>query len=485
LPSGGFRIALGVAALVVICLVGVALANEGQWRVAAVVVALAVGLPPVARVILRERTLGHSLAVEVPIVLLLLASLTWRVRSTENLAVNPLDTSGILRTVCVGIAGLLGAVALISKPSPRGSRLPWAIRMYCVYVLVVFLGALPSVHPSLTAYRSIELATSVLVLLGAAAWAGADATRRLEVTLYWFVVALVGSVWLGVALYPDRAIEHYLDRLVPVPFSLVGAYPLISSNGVGTLGVLLAGWSIGRIHWYERYEGNRPTPALMYLLALAGIVTLGASQYRTGYVAAIIAGATLLIVRRKWLLVGGSCGLAAIVLIWKPTIVGEFLPFVLRGSSVEELKGLSGRVEWWQAALTIWQESPLIGRGLLTATRFEVFARMGLSETSSVHSTWVEALVGSGLLGVVPLGLSFLIVAQHGLNAVRIERARYLPTVLLAVLGVRSVTGSTFESFGYQQLIFLWAAWAVRQTHTHTEHRRDPRSQGSSWHEAM
>jgi hypothetical protein len=37
-----------------------------------------------------------------------------------------------------------------------------------------------------------------------------------------------------------------------------------------------------------------------------------------------------------------------------------------------------------------------------------------------------------------------------------------VPVLLLGILGIRSATGNTFESFQYEALVFLWLAWAMR-----------------------
>jgi O-antigen ligase len=108
----------------------------------------------------------------------------------------------------------------------------------------------------------------------------------------------------------------------------------------------------------------------------------------------------------------------------------------------------------------VWEQSPLIGGGLLTATRFEVLARMGETYTSGIHGTWVEALVGTGLIGLALLSLSFLVTCKRAvITAVR--RGDLVPVLLLTVLGVRTLTGNTFESFDYGAIIFLWLALSL------------------------
>jgi O-antigen ligase len=108
----------------------------------------------------------------------------------------------------------------------------------------------------------------------------------------------------------------------------------------------------------------------------------------------------------------------------------------------------------------VWQRSPLIGGGLLTATRFEVLAPLGDTYTAGIHSTWVEALVGTGLIGLALLSLSFLVTCKRAL-VTAVRSGDLVPVLLLAVLGVRTITGNTFEAFNYAAILYFWLALSL------------------------
>src|SRR5919204_323066 len=124
----------------------------------------------------------------------------------------------------IGLAALLGVAALLNPrdTSIAEERLTTRqVRFYIAYVVVVFTGAPLSVNLPLTAYRGIELATGVVVLLGAWNVLGTvEATRRVGNVLYWFVVSLIGTVWLAVVVAPDHAFAHFADLSVPIPYAL-------------------------------------------------------------------------------------------------------------------------------------------------------------------------------------------------------------------------------------------------------------------------
>ena len=148
---------------------GSAVASEGPRRTFALsLAALAVGVPTV-KAILGRRVRPGFIAVEVPVLLLLLSTLVFRGRSADQLAYDPLDPAAQFRVLCVAVALILGAAALISRPhaTPSNGRLTsLPIRLYFLYVFVVFLGAPISINLPLTAYRGVELLTGLIVIVG-------------------------------------------------------------------------------------------------------------------------------------------------------------------------------------------------------------------------------------------------------------------------------------------------------------------------------
>jgi O-antigen ligase len=67
------------------------------------------------------------------------------------------------------------------------------------------------------------------------------------------------------------------------------------------------------------------------------------------------------------------------------------------------LESLSGRTNWWSFAWQRFLERPFMGYGAFAGGRFAALAEMGDQSTSSVHNTYLEAILGIGILGPVPL----------------------------------------------------------------------------------
>jgi O-antigen ligase len=456
------RSALWVGALLLAVAVGASIAMGGMRAaagIAFVVVVAFVSLVPMQWV--RRLPEWGWLSVEIPVFLMVLGTLVLRVRETSALADNPLDSAGMFRVGCVGAAGLLGGIAVLSSTHPnvrpRAYLTSLPFRLYVIYVIVVFIGVTLSDQPFITAFRAIELMAVVVVLAGACQKAGVDAVKRIQGVLYWFTVGMIASAWVGVLVAPSYAVHRvsvrFNDISTPLPWQIAGVFPTISANLLGALGVLLAFWSIGRL----LSDDDPIRPFIAKALAALGIITLIAAQYRTGYVAALGATAVLLFMRKR---IGIAAFLGTVAIV---ALLAGLLPtdrvqdFVLRGQDAENTSAitLSGRLVWWRAALDVWRESPILGSGLLTATRFEVFTSLGRETGSSIHGTWVEALVGTGIVGTLML-FSFAVACWN--RALRLSLSdmnKVLPALILTVLTVRSLTGSSFEIFSLLGMVAL------------------------------
>ena len=438
---------------------GIAVAQGGTR--ALVVAGFAVGLAcvPIARGVLFRGVRHSFLTVEVPLLLLLLGTLVFRVRSAQDIAVDPLDPAAQVRVALMVMGLALGGIALISpaRPSSEVRSMTLPMRIYAIYVVVVFVGAPLSVNVPLTIYRGIELTSMLVVIAGARKSVGIDATRRIGDLLYWFGVALIGTVWAGVVLFPQEAVKtFFLNREVRWNFQISGVFPEISANGVGILAVVIAVWS------FTRVASGRSRPFVGYSISIVAVGTLIAAQYRTGYVALVAAVGVWLWIHRRWgwLTVAAAAG-TMFVLFASSTILAV-APYVLRGTA-EQAAGLSSRLYWWSAAIPVWESSPLLGRGLLTGTRYEVLEPLGLTTTSSIHSTWIEALVGTGVVGVLLLVACLGLLVVWAFREARRPAGQTTALMLLVVLTVRSFTGSTFETFSMLAMVFLWIASSAEE----------------------
>ena len=79
---------------------------------------------------------------------------------------------------------------------------------------------------------------------------------------------------------------------------------------------------------------------------------------------------------------------------------------------------------------------------------------IGYPDTATIHGTWIEALVGTGVVGTALLAASLLVLLQRALS-VAVRDGRVIPAVLVVAMLVRSTTGSSVESLGLGALLVL------------------------------
>jgi O-antigen ligase len=438
--------------------VGVSVSRGGRGAILAGLIAT---VALAAAVVLRVRIPSRPglLAVEVPTVLLGLSSLVFRMRDTTSLSTNPLDAAGLFRLACIGAAALLCVMALLQSDikgglaSLRKARPLW---LYAAYIVVICLGITKSVYPLLTAFHAVNIVVSILVVLTAYLTMGDEGLQRLEKTIFWFIVAHVASAWLGAILFPGEA----LRAASPFPFRIEGVMPALASDRLGEYGSVLFFWAYASRNGLLR-DRVVSSYRIAFGLECFGIVSLLAAQYRTGYIAFGVGLLVLLALHGRVVLASAIAFSGFVVVRYGQTLFAPLFAFVLRGQGINVATSLSGRTNLWAAAIPIWKQSPLIGGGIETASRFLVLDSLGRGYTGSVHGTWIEALVGTGLIGLSLLAATVGLCLYRGyLQAVR--GGRLAPILVLSVLAVRSVTGSSFETFGMESMLFMAMLMAVR-----------------------
>jgi O-antigen ligase len=414
------------------------------------------------------QTRPFYMTVEVPVFFLLIATLTLRYtlaggpRTGEELTSDPFDIFSLFKLGCTGIALALGLIALLSPARGAEDRITSrSIRIYYAYGFIVVLGLTTSVHPLLTSYRAIEVVAGLTVLAGAYKTMGRQALARIERMLYWYAVLLISSIWVGVVVVPSAAVERINS---PIPLRVQGVFPHVSSDTMGHLSVVLIMWSLARI--LARRVELGPRMWLTKAIVVFGFISLIAAQYRTGYASLLAALGVLLFIRgRKAIATLALAGVLVISVAGSGVIAGA-QPYLLRGQDVERASRLQGRLTYWSYAIPVWQQSPIIGGGLETATRLVALPSLAGSKKppQNVHSTWVEALVGTGVVGVSLLAAALLLTYRRAL-AMALRGGRLVPVLLLTVLMVRSFTGGSIEQGGDTSLLFLTLAWGLRDAY--------------------
>lgn len=257
------------------------------------------------------------------------------------------------------------------------------------YALACTVSTLWSVYPAWTLFKSLEYTLDIAVL--AAALANIRSVDEYEdlFNWTWTIFGLeLAWVWLQVPLWPSHS---FLDG------RLKGYLPATGSNAVGASGAFFAIIALCRLLPLNRRRDNTPFYVVLFGFGMASLLLSQTRNTVAGFAVAVVV--LLIVSRRTWLL-GLMSALGA--LAWFVTPLGGLvLAFLQRNQTAEEMESMTGRAALWAFAWEEFLKHPITGMGAYAGGKFYVMTKLG-SDTTTLHSDWVELLVGIGLLGVIP-----------------------------------------------------------------------------------
>ncbi|WP_454061656.1 O-antigen ligase family protein [Candidatus Nitrospira salsa] len=379
----------------------------------------------------------------------LLSGLGFRIRDATSSSENPLDAWALYRIFLVAIIGIIVIYQLTFKHVDWPSTLSRGpLGLLGLYSLFSLASTIWSVYPGWTLYKSIEYFIDLALL---ACIVNQFRTYQQMKSLFdWTWLLLIGllcTTWVGVLIWPTEALS--LD-VGSSGMQIKGVFPMISSNNVGELSAIVASVFLTRYLYYSQNFSQRKT---IYLLIFGfGLLTLIASQTRSAFGGFFVAIFLLLLVQKRFGIIFLSPLILAIVLTLTPA-TSILTDFFQRGQSTEQVSSLTGRTIWWAGAWDAFLEQPFSGFGAYAAGRFLVLANQGFEKTASLHSTWMELLVGLGIPGILLVLGSVLwlwkILFFQALSWNNQSAFTLLTTEAIVVFGVTSVR-SIFES------AFIW-----------------------------
>jgi O-antigen ligase len=402
------------------------------------------------------------------LIMLLLAS---HARVARSGAADSLSSPLVIETALRGVF-VLAALALI-VPLARSTitlsatvrRRHWAILALVIYTGAAASSTLYAVGFLQTAGKVAELATLIIV-----AWHLAsrqDASSALMRTLYLVVILEAGTLLVSVLGYflAPALFARTLSRPGFV-FATTLEGPLGSANDTAATGGLLVAVAVAV--WMSRAPDRRRWiwPALI----VTGLAAVILASGRQGVAIMIGAVAVVLWVRnrRGFVLVG----LPTIALIWLFG-GGAILEALLRDQPPAAVETLSGRTVFWDAAISAFQRQPLSGYGF-GGSKFSVLAGIGADQYTHLHNGYLEALVGVGLIGFVPLMVAVFLTVRWCVANLR--RGHHVPLVVMVpALLAQNAIGQGFGGWLNTNLVLfaLLAALADVQGRSATTPPRD------------
>jgi hypothetical protein len=377
------------------------------------------------------------------------SGLVFRQRAATTVYTAPVDTAAIYRIFLVFFCAGWLLLALFTR------TVHWVDSLFrgmvCCLTLFALYAALTSVwsvYPTWTFYKaceySVDLAALAAILLVVKSIN--DFKSLFDWTWTFFGLALL-SAYVSAIIDPKDALEHGYS-LGSLGVRLKGVYPMQGANRIGDLSAIMC--VIALVRWLPM-EGKCRKNSFYIFLGLFGGVTLILSQTRTAMLGCAV-GAFLVLwvgnrINLRSLLTWGAASAIILTFVLATTPIGDVvMTFLRRGQTDQQISSLSGRLLWWETAYDLYSRTPLgIGMGAFAAEKVPVLNAIGLAG-ETLHSDYMETLLGMGWYGLTPLILSlagtwwFLLKNVHHPLRSPMERQVCLEAIgVLGVLTVRTV----------------------------------------------
>jgi O-antigen ligase len=385
-----------------------ALAMNGSWGITGVGLLVLVPIAAVAFLVACKQGVRNALGIlssfswwHVLWLLVFLSGLVFRVRDVREISEQPVDGWALFRIGLQLVTALVLAFRLVyRKPSWMKFMAHGLVGAMATYGLVCTVSTVWSVFPAWTIYKSLEFLVDLALL--AAILATVRSLNGLKDLFNW-TWALYGllllSTCVGAVLWPEEALEATRGKIGLLGFQLAGVMPVVPANTVGDCSAIIGIVALSRL----LNRGIAASDRAWYSLLLAGtLVTQVLSQTRSA-LAGFLLAVVLVLYYSKRLAKGAILSLFVIPLLAVPSIGALVWAFLQRGQSEQQLTSLSSRMDWWAVAWGRFLEQPLTGLGAYAAGRFAVLAKLGATKTSTMHSDYLEIIVGTGVWGLIPV----------------------------------------------------------------------------------
>lgn len=380
------------------------------------------------------------------------ALLAGAVAGLSDLALRADEAAGLDLVSAAKLALWLGGLVLLARagrPALAGLRAPgagplWGLGLFFAWGLV---GSAWSLTPAYTAAAALGgLGIVALALL---------MVQRLSVAqaLLTWTLALA----LPVAASLLRHLVDPASALAPMDggaqWRLAGWFG--SPNNLGRSAALLL--LVAALA--ARHLAPARALGLLAVAAALGLPALVQSESR-GAVLALAAAAAwwALAPRPGWALVVAALAASAVLsLMAMPWLADDLALVFSRSGRLEEMVSLTGRTEIWAASQALIGQEPWLGHGFASSRELLPAAWQGDHgwTTTSAHNLWLQAALGSGLIGLVLLLAGQLAWLRHALRRPFPEADAVVVFVLVLGLLEASATGPSINSMSFA------LAWAL------------------------
>lgn len=314
-----------------------------------------------------------------------------------NVAANPIVLETAIRGFADTLALLIAIPMVVRGVKLQRFHLGFGGSALVLYFLVAGISTLYSADPIVTAAKTYELGVGLSVVMAAAV--GTRLKPKAALLRFVRITVLLESALVVVAVIGFFVLPGVFSQVQTRPGFILPqtmVSPYAHSNGLSSAGALAAVYGLALL------LEARTTPVRLAWGTLSSLGTLAVVLASGRQGVAIWLGSILALLwfrrRRLLILLLGPVSAAVVLMYWD--VITRAL---IRNQSLASLSTWSGRISFWESALDAWAVHPWLGYGFGVGGRFVVLKSLGVDRISSLHSGYMETLVGVGLLGSLPL----------------------------------------------------------------------------------
>lgn len=364
-----------------------------------------------------------------------------------------LGTAGATRLIRLGVLLLLLFITLngVLRNSRCLRHAGSAAIAMLLYAALAMFSATYSVSPLVSALKGFEVFVLVMtgIFLAGQLRTLPDIQWLLDV-LALVMLFFVVSAFMGMVFLPGRA---FAKMMLSSSIVVQGVVPVVNANSLTQFSALLALLTLVQL-LVRGWRRSGPSVWVVFGIAVSMMLL---SHSRTSIFAAAAALMALMYFsgRKAAAVVVAVAGSLA----WVFTEV--VASYIFRGQSEQVFSSLSGRTYFWEGVWDEFVQSPIIGHGFYAAQRV-------LLRTSTVDNTYLEVLLGLGIVGIIAFTVPILLTAFGLLR--NIPRRRQLPAAMaiwlqlvaiFVLLFVRSLTGPSFQVMHPNLVMFMILAISI------------------------
>jgi len=330
---------------------------------------------------------------------------TFRKRTSAEISSNPVDSAASLRILMVFFVGAYLLLALFMH------RIKWLKSIVTGipgvllwFTLTCMLSTVWSVYWQWTLYKACEYSVdlAMLAVVIYVVKSGEELKSWFEWT--WLLYGLLLCIlWFWVVVDPADALSNKLEYgesgIGLIGVQLQGVFPDVSSNDIGQYGAVIAIVGLVRLLPMTRQRKNSIWYSLVFTF---GMATMFLAQCRSAIMGFCL-GVFLIYLLSRRVMQGAAIFLSGVFVFLASGLGTLTAEYMKRGESTAQLTSLSSRLSWWAVAWEKYTDHPLTGLGAWAAGRFGVLAKLGHKVTATMHSDWVEIIVGTGIWGIIPI----------------------------------------------------------------------------------